>query len=41
MVTTLVTNYAVLEFMQATGLTRFSPVKPQRWGGVAAAEERS
>lgn len=24
-------NYAVLEFMQATGLTRFSPVKPQHW----------
>ena len=24
-------NYAVLEFMQGTGLTRFSPVKPQRW----------
>jgi len=24
-------NYAVLELMQGTGLTRFSPVKPQRW----------
>ena len=24
-------NYAVLEFMQGAGLTRFSPVKPQRW----------
>lgn len=24
-------NYAVLEFLQGTGLTRFSPVKPQRW----------
>ena len=24
-------NYAVLEFMQSTGLTRFAPVKPQRW----------
>ena len=24
-------NYAVLEFMQRAGLTRFSPVKPQRW----------
>jgi len=24
-------NYAVLEFMQGTGLSRFSPVKPQRW----------
>jgi hypothetical protein len=24
-------NYAVLEFMQGTGLTRFAPVKPQRW----------
>jgi hypothetical protein len=24
-------KYAVLEFMQATGLTRFSSVKPQRW----------
>jgi hypothetical protein len=24
-------NYAVLEFMQNTGLTRFAPVKPQRW----------
>ena len=24
-------NYAVLEFMQATGLSRFAPVKPQRW----------
>jgi hypothetical protein len=24
-------NYAVLEFMQGTGLTRFSPVKPQHW----------
>jgi hypothetical protein len=24
-------NYAVLEFLQATGLTRFSPVKPQHW----------
>jgi hypothetical protein len=24
-------NYAVLEFMQSTGLTRFSPVKPQHW----------
>jgi hypothetical protein len=24
-------NYAVLEFMQGTGLTRFSSVKPQHW----------
>jgi hypothetical protein len=24
-------NYAVLEFLQGTGLTRFSPVKPQHW----------
>ena len=24
-------NYAVLEFMQGAGLTRFSPVKPQHW----------
>ena len=24
-------NYAVLEFMQNTGLTRFAPVKPQHW----------
>ena len=24
-------NYAVLEFMQGTGLTRFGPVKPQQW----------
>jgi hypothetical protein len=24
-------NYAVLEFLQGTGLTRFAPVKPQRW----------
>jgi hypothetical protein len=24
-------NYAVLEFMQGTGLTRVAPVKPQRW----------
>ena len=24
-------NYAVLGFMQNTGLTRFGPVKPQRW----------
>jgi hypothetical protein len=24
-------NYAVLEFMQGTGLTRFSPAKPQQW----------
>jgi len=24
-------NYAVLELMQDAGLTRFSPVKPQRW----------
>ncbi len=24
-------NYAVLEFMQSTGLTRFAPVKPQHW----------
>jgi len=24
-------NYAVLEFMQKAGLTRFSPVKPQHW----------
>jgi hypothetical protein len=24
-------NYAVLEFMQGTGLSRFSPVKPQHW----------
>jgi len=30
-------NYAVLEFMQATGLTRFSLVKPQHW--VAASFE--
>jgi len=26
-------NYAVLEFMQGTGLTRFAPVEPQHWGG--------
>ena len=24
-------NYEALEFLQDTGLTRFSPVKPQRW----------
>jgi hypothetical protein len=24
-------NYAVLEFLQDTGLSRFSPIKPQRW----------
>ena len=24
-------NYAVLEFLQNTGLTRFSPAKPQHW----------
>ena len=24
-------NYAILEFLQGTGLTRFSPVKPQHW----------
>jgi hypothetical protein len=24
-------NYAVLEFFQGTGLTRFSPAKPQQW----------
>ena len=30
-------NYAVLEFMQGTGLTRFAPVKPQQW--VAASFE--
>jgi hypothetical protein len=24
-------NYAMLEFMQGTGLSRFSPVKPQHW----------
>lgn len=24
-------NYAALELLQDTGLTRFSPVKPQRW----------
>ena len=24
-------NYAALEFLQGTGLTRFSPVKPQQW----------
>jgi hypothetical protein len=24
-------NYAVLEFMQGTGLSRFAPVKPQHW----------
>jgi hypothetical protein len=24
-------NYAVLEFMQGTGLTQFAPVKPQHW----------
>ncbi len=24
-------NYAVLEFMQGTSLTRFAPVKPQHW----------
>ena len=24
-------NYAALELLQHTGLTRFSPVKPQRW----------
>ena len=30
-------NYAVLEFLQGTGLTRFAPVKPQHW--VAASFE--
>ncbi|MGH3187216.1 MAG: hypothetical protein ACRDOL_08170 [Streptosporangiaceae bacterium] len=30
-------NYAVLEFFQNTGLTRFAPVKPQHW--VAASFE--
>lgn len=30
-------NYAVLEFMQNTGLTRFAPTKPQHW--VAASFE--
>jgi len=30
-------NYAVLEFLQGTGLTRFSPAKPQQW--VAASFE--
>jgi hypothetical protein len=30
-------NYAVLEFMQGTGLTRFTPAKPQHW--VAASFE--
>jgi hypothetical protein len=24
-------NFAALEFMQGTGLTRFAPVKPQHW----------
>jgi hypothetical protein len=24
-------NYAILEFLQDTGLSSFSPVKPQRW----------
>jgi hypothetical protein len=24
-------NYEVLKFMQTAGLTRFAPVKPQRW----------
>jgi hypothetical protein len=24
-------NYAVLEFMQGAGLSRFAPVKPQHW----------
>ena len=24
-------NYAALEFMQNTGMTRFAPVKPQQW----------
>ena len=24
-------NYAALEFMQGTGLTRFAPAKPQHW----------
>jgi hypothetical protein len=24
-------NYAMLELFQSTGLTRFSPIKPQRW----------
>src|SRR5579859_2785892 len=32
-------NYAVLEFLQGTGLTRFSPVKPQHW--VAASFEHT
>jgi len=31
-------NYAVPEFMQGTGRTRFSPVKPQQW--VALGELR-
>ena len=30
-------NYTALEFLQDTGLSRFSPVKPQRW--VAASFE--
>jgi hypothetical protein len=31
-------NYAVLEFLQGTGPTRFSPVKPQQW--MVASFER-
>ena len=33
-------NYAVLEFMQGAGLSRFSPVKPQRWV-IASFEHHS
>jgi hypothetical protein len=33
-------NYAVLEFMQGTGLTRFAPVKPQHWV-VASCEHHT
>lgn len=33
-------NYAVLQFMQGTGLSRFSPVKPQHWV-VASFEHHS
>jgi hypothetical protein len=34
------TNYSVLELMQHTGLTQFSPVKPQQWV-VASFEHHS
>jgi hypothetical protein len=33
-------NYAVLEFFQNTGLTRFAPVKPQHWA-VASFEHHT